>query len=46
MCLVAQYVPTPGAEEGIEREFQLLLREEGIPLPDVQVTIDGQRVDC
>ena len=46
MSLVAQYVPTPGAEEGIEREFQILLREEDLPLPEVNVTIEGQRVDC
>ena len=46
MSLVGEYVPTPGAEEGIEREFQLLLREEGLPRPEVQVTIEGQRVDC
>lgn len=46
LALVESYVPTPGAEEGIEREFGLLLHEEGLPLPIRQVQIDGKTVDC
>lgn len=44
--LVAEYIHTPGAEQGIEREFGLPLHEEGLPLPIRQVLIDGKRVDC
>lgn len=44
--LVDRYFSTPGAEEGIERQFQVLLREERLPMPQVNVLVAGQRVDC
>ena len=44
--LISHYQPTPGAEEGLEREFQLLLHEEGLPLPEVNVLLAGHKVDC
>jgi very-short-patch-repair endonuclease len=44
--LVAEYVPTPNAKEGLEREFQLFLRERGLPAPEVNVLVHGHLVDC
>ena len=46
LSLVAEYVAAPGSHEGMEREFQLLLREEGLPLPACNVLVCGQLVDC
>lgn len=46
LALAETYFSTPDAEEGIEREFQVLLREEGLPLPQVNVLVAGHRVDC
>jgi hypothetical protein len=45
-ALVTQYVSTPGAEEGLEREFARFLRDEDLPLPLCNVNLHGQRVDC
>lgn len=44
--LVGEFVSTPGAEEGLEREFQLFLRDRGLPLPLVNTLVDGVLVDC
>lgn len=46
LALLESYFPSPDAEEGLEREFQLLLRAEGLPLPQVNVVVARQRVDC
>jgi hypothetical protein len=46
MELIDLYTPTPGAKEGLERAFGLLLREEGLPLPQVNVLVHGILVDC
>ncbi|MEO7197966.1 MAG: hypothetical protein ABIZ50_05785 [Solirubrobacterales bacterium] len=40
------YLSTPDANEGIEREFQVLLREEGISPPLLNLLVLGQVVDC
>jgi hypothetical protein len=44
--LVDNYMPTPDAKEGLEREFQLFLIERGLPLPEVNVLVHGVLVDC
>jgi hypothetical protein len=44
--LIDRYTPTPGANDGIEREFGLILREEGLPVPQVNVLVHGILVDC
>ncbi len=44
--LLDEFVSTPGAEEGLEREFQLFLRERGLPLPLVNTLVHGHLVDC
>jgi hypothetical protein len=46
LALIDGYFPTPDANEGIEREFQLLLLDEGLPLPEVNVLVAGHTVDC
>lgn len=44
--LVDSFVSTPDAKEGMERGFQLFLRDRGLPLPLVNVLVDGALVDC
>jgi hypothetical protein len=44
--LVAAYVPTPDAKEGLERRFQLFLAERGLPAPLVNTLVHGYLVDC
>jgi very-short-patch-repair endonuclease len=44
--LVDDYVPTPNAKEGLERDFQLFLRDRDLPLPEVNVLVHGHLVDC
>jgi hypothetical protein len=44
--LVAEYVPTPDAKEGLERRFQLFLVERGLPAPLVNTLVHGYLVDC
>jgi very-short-patch-repair endonuclease len=44
--LVDGYVPTPDAKEGLERKFQLFLRERGLPPPLVNTLVHGYLVDC
>lgn len=44
--ILADYHSTPGAKEGMERSFQLLLRDEGLPEPQVNVLVHGLLVDC
>jgi len=46
LSLLDHYYPSPAAEEGIERQFQLLLHEEGIPAPKCNLLVAGQKVDC
>lgn len=46
LSLVAEYVATPGSHEGMERDFQLLLHEEGLPMPQRNVLVAGEVVDC
>lgn len=45
-ALISHHRALPITHEGIEREFQVLVREEGLPLPQVNVLLAGQRVDC
>lgn len=46
LALTDAYSPSPRANEGIERRFQLLLEEEGLPPPQVNVLVAGLVVDC
>ena len=46
LALIDGYFSTPEAREGIEREFQLLLHEEGLPLPELNILAAGHTVDC
>lgn len=40
------YLPTDGTNEGLERDFQLFLAEEGFPPPLWNVLVCGLLVDC
>lgn len=44
--IVSDYLWTPDANEGIERDFQLLLTDFGLPTPQVNVLVAGLVVDC
>jgi hypothetical protein len=44
--IVSDYLWTPGANEGIEHDFQLLLDRYGLPKPEVNVLVEGLLVDC
>ncbi len=44
--IFGSFLSTPGANEGIEREFQLFLEEFGLPLPQTNVVVEGLIVDC
>jgi hypothetical protein len=44
--IIGSYVSTPRANEGIERKFQLLLHEFGLPIPELNVLVEGLIVDC
>lgn len=44
--LLEHFVSSPDANEGIERQFHVLLREEGLPMPQANVLVHGQIVDC
>jgi hypothetical protein len=46
MPLVDRYVPTPGAKEGLEREFALFLEDRGLPAPERNVIVHDVLVDC
>ena len=40
------YLSTPGAEEGIERDFEQFLDEYRFPLPQLKTIVEGLLVDC
>ena len=44
--IVSDYLWTPDSNEGIERDFQLLLADFGLPTPQVNVVVQGFVVDC
>ena len=44
--IVSDYLWTPDSNEGIERDFQLLLADFGLPTPQVNVLVEGLDVDC
>ncbi|HET6831231.1 MAG TPA: type IV toxin-antitoxin system AbiEi family antitoxin domain-containing protein [Solirubrobacterales bacterium] len=44
--IVATYLSAPDANEGMERQFQLLLHEFGLPTPHMNVLVEGEIVDC
>ena len=44
--LLADYLPVGETEEGLERDFQLLLHAEGLPQPLRRVLVQGLLVDC
>lgn len=44
--LLENYHSTPGANEGIEREFQLFVLEEQMPAPQLNALVNGKVVDC
>ncbi len=44
--LLADYLPVEGAGEGLPRDFQRFLAEEGFPPPVNEVLVSGHRVDC
>jgi len=44
--IIGPFVSTPDANEGLERKFQLLLAEFGLPLPQLNVLVEGLVVDC
>jgi hypothetical protein len=45
-ALLADYLPVDDPEEGLERDFQVLLVEEGLPTPERNVLVEGLLVDC
>jgi very-short-patch-repair endonuclease len=46
LTLLDRYVATPGAREGIEREFALFLTNRELPAPERNVLVHGLLVDC
>lgn len=44
--IISDYLWTPDANEGIERDFQLLLADFGLPTPQMNVVVEGLQVDC
>jgi hypothetical protein len=44
--IISDYLSTPRANVGVERNFQLLLAEYGLPLPEANALVEGQIVDC
>lgn len=44
--IISDYQWTPGANQGIERDFQALLAEFGLPAPQANVLVEGLLVDC
>lgn len=44
--ILSDYLWTPGANEGIEQDFQALLAQFGLPKPLVNVLVEGLLVDC
>lgn len=44
--IVSDYLWTPDSNEGMERDFQLLLADFGLPTPQVNVLVEGLDVDC
>jgi very-short-patch-repair endonuclease len=44
--IFGSFLSTPGANEGIEREFQMFLQEFGFPTPQTNVVVEGLIVDC
>lgn len=46
LSLVDRYLATPDSHEGMERDFQLLVAEEGLPRPLCNVLVAGRLVDC
>jgi hypothetical protein len=44
--IVSDYLWTPDANEGIERDFQVLLSDFGLPTPHANVVVEGLTVDC
>ncbi len=44
--ILSDYLWTPGANEGIERDFQVLLAEYRLPTPQMNVLVEGLLVDC
>jgi very-short-patch-repair endonuclease len=44
--ILSDYQWTPGANEGIEQDFQALLAQFRLPKPQVNVLVEGLLVDC
>lgn len=44
--IFGSFLSAPGANAGIEREFQLFLREFDFPTPQTNVVVEGLIVDC
>jgi len=44
--IVSDYLWTPDSNEGMERDFQVLLADFGLPTPQVNVLVEGLDVDC